>query len=175
MSKFRELCDAYSTALSDLGTYKKTCREFTAQLVNGMMDYFEVPKANWRYVPYDEKPEPNAQYGLGRMNLEDDGYWHAAIELKLWETPQADGLVTLDVELRPIKFHFFIRKEDNDFLVKINPEHDGHRISPEVESSSKQFYDFLFQMLKGLESNFEILLGQTETEVSLGFGALRAK
>ncbi len=108
------------------------------------------------------------------MGLDPDGYWHAAVELELWEKNKFPGLTTFDVGLRPIKFHFVIKEEDDDFVVKINLERDEHKINPDVESDFKQFYDYIYQKLKKVleKSDLKTRLRQVEAKGRLGFPAL---
>ena len=94
MSKFEEICLAYSQARRTFNEYEETCRDFARELVFGMVDYLEWPQdQEITYIPLGEEFDPsNRFYALaGAMRMGDESFWHFGVELAVTRSMTASS------------------------------------------------------------------------------------
>ena len=141
MSKFDEMCEAYSTYRREYFEYEDECFKFANKLIVGMVNYFGIPKEQLKLVPALEEPKPNTGYYLKGAMQRDDAYWHVGVEVILYARPNLRPFY-------PLLIHLRIRKDDGKFIVKIFKEDPGHRIDMNSDSELEEFYDFVLQAVK---------------------------
>lgn len=164
MSKFKELCDAYTLSRKKYFDYWDACAIFATNLVNGVVDYFECPREQISFIPLKETPKPNTTYTLrGAMHLDEDTFWHLGVGLTLYTAP---NIFPHERTILP----FLIKKVDDNFIVKLGPEGKEFRDSTDKSDRFKEFFDFIFIKIKErYEKGLQKFLEQNETTRKIGF------
>lgn len=142
MSKYDEICQAYSKSRRTFRNYEETCRNFARDLVAGLVDYLDWPRENEiSYIPLGDEEEfdPNNRfYALaGAMNIDDQSFWHFGVELTVHEP---------NTGAHPISFiiSFFIKKVGPYFIVKLGPKGKEIKIPESKQHELEPFYDAVF-------------------------------
>lgn len=142
MSKFDEICRAYSKARRAFREYEETCREFARDLVYGMIDYFEWPTdQEITYIPLGEEFNLNDRfYALaGVMRMDDESFWHFGVELTVHDLGGSHPV--------PFLMSFFIKKVGPHFIVKLGPKGKEIRIHEDRRGELMPFYDAVFMQI----------------------------
>jgi len=165
MSKYEELCNAFDKAKNDYSEYRKDCHNFAVKLVKSFCDYLEAPEGRVQYVPSDmigfEKEK--REYNLDEvMSLDDEAFWSFGLKIFLTST---------DPSLqRSIVIHFFVKKNGDDFLVKIDEDDRGHVIKEPSEDDFLKFNEFYCEHIKNLiKSTFENFIQGKSSLEKIGF------
>lgn len=161
MSKFEELCQAAEDKINRWNQYRNDCENFAVKIVQGLMEYFEIPRTNIRYVIIDKEGKQESMPTLKHaMVFDSDTYWHLGIIITLSNTPDILQQRTL---LARIKF----KKKDKLFLIKLGNTKREFTVDESKKDYLILFYDFLFnEIINWYENNLEMALKE---EVGYGF------
>ena len=163
MSKFDDICLAYSKARRAFREYEETCRNFARDLVYGMIDYFEWPgDQEITYIPLGEEFSPNDRfYALaGAMRMDDESFWHFGVELTVHDLGGANPV--------PFLMSFFIKKVGPHFIVKLGPRGKEIRIHEDRRGELTPFFDAVYmQIVEFFSRNYQDAI--TKRPQELGF------
>ncbi|MCP5100110.1 MAG: hypothetical protein GY943_31540 [Chloroflexi bacterium] len=163
MSKFEDICVAYTNSRKEFRDYEETCRNFARDLVYGMIDYFEWPQdQEITYIPLGEEISPNDRfYALaGAMRMDDQAFWHFGVELTVKETGGSNAM--------PFLMSFFIKKTGPHFIVKLGPNGREIKIHEARQKELQPFYDAVFhQIIEFFAKHY--LDAITKTQKAIGF------
>lgn len=163
MSKFEEICQAYSDARHTFNKYEETCREFARELVFGMVDYLEWPQdQEITYIPLGEAFDPsNRFYALaGAMRMDDESFWHFGVELSVHDQGRS--------YTRSFVLSFFIKKVGENFIVKLGKNGRELRIPEGARGQLEPFYEAVFVQIKNFFAK-DYLKALTGPEREFGF------
>jgi hypothetical protein len=166
MSKYNDLCQAYSGARKNYFDYWHDCANFITGLMNGMREYFEMPKENLKYVPLNEKPEFAKKYtARDCMLLEQDTFWYVGVMMTLCGVHEEQPEETL---ILPI----LVKKLDDTYTVKFGPAGDEFEITGDDKQSRTAFYDFVFKQISDTyKDRLHKFLEKMISERRIGFAA----
>lgn len=160
MSKFEEICRAYSQSRKSFRAYEELCRNFARDLVYGMIDYFEWPQdQEITYIPLGEEISAhNRFYALaGAMRMDDESFWHFGVELSIHEPGGSHPL--------PFLMSFFIKKVGPHFIVKLGPAGKEIRIHQDRTGDLTPFYDAVFvQIMEFFARKYQEAITKEEQE-----------
>jgi len=164
MSKFEELCKSYATARENYFNYRNACWDFASHLVSGMIDYFQCPKEQVKFIPLKGDEKPGSVYTLmGAMHLDDDTFWHLGVGLTLYIAPNVFPHETI---LLPL----LIKKVTDYFIVKLDGHQKEFKIHIDKTDEFDTFYEFVFQQIQETyEKGLQRFLDQNEATRKIGF------
>ena len=89
MSKFKELCDAYTQFRTELGEVRSDAFDFSSKLVFNYVNYLGVSsREDYRLIPLDREEKSNMNYSpAGATQLGDHGFWRLGFLLKVYIGP----------------------------------------------------------------------------------------
>jgi hypothetical protein len=168
MSKFSELCQVYSSARKNYFDYWHECANFVTDLMNGLREYFEMPKENLKFVPLSEKPEFAKKYAAkDSMLLEQDTFWYVGVMLTLCGMLEDQPEETL---ILPI----LVKKPDDVFIVKFGPAGDEFQIAGADKAGRIPFYDYIYNQINDTYTDrLHKFLEKMISERRIGFSAER--
>ncbi len=165
MSKFGELCKSYKTSRDNYFSYRDESVGFARELMDKYIEYLQVPKENFKFVPLDKDPKPDTRYSLfAAIHLNNDSFWHLGLQITIYsalnEFPQ-----------QPILVRFMFKKTDkNTFSIKISEQDSGHSICRENESDFSEFFEFLQSQIRdNFENGLQEFLEQSAPIRTIGF------
>src|SRR5712672_2867541 len=86
MTKFEELCAAYSSVRREYGAYRHECMQFVGAMVAGLREYLGAPEG---FVTLFAKGGSYAGRKVdgpaAAMHLADDTFWHFGVALDIYE------------------------------------------------------------------------------------------
>ena len=137
MTRFDELCETYLKLIKGAEDYENGCKDFAIKLVDGFSDYLDCGRNDIK---------------INELTLHDDGYYHCAIELTVYEGQDrhsAKGLVP-EVSLR-------ISRDGEHFVVRFATGTEEYFVSKSgidnLQSDEYvKIYDGLF---RGIKSYYE--------------------
>ncbi len=163
MSKFKELCGAYSGARKHYAEYRTCCGDFGNSLIKGMIEYFECPREHINFFPLAGDVDPKKKYSLvSAMLLDDDTYWHFGLGLTLCpaESESPDETVVLP---------FAMKKGHDLFIVRIGTLQE-FQIHENNQDEYQSFYNFVFQRIKeDYEKGLQRFLDKEVNSRKIGF------
>ena len=164
MSKYEEICAAYSKSRRLFSNYEKVCQDFARNLVFGMIEYFEWPRdQEVTYLSLGEEIDPTDRfYALaGAMRMDDQSFWHFGVELEVHEARTGANPVSFVMS-------FFVKKVGPYFVVKLGPKGKEIKIHEEQEQSLEPLYDAVFAQITDFFARryFQAI---TQQETELGF------
>jgi hypothetical protein len=164
MSKYNELCKVYSTARKNYFDYWHDCADFVTGLMNGLREYFEMPKENLKFVPLNEKPEFAKKYTAKNcMLLEQDTFWYVGVMMTLCGVLEDQPEETL---ILPI----LVKKLDDTYIVKFGQAGDEFQIPGDNQNSRHAFYDYVFnQINNNYKDRLHKFLEKMTSERRIGF------
>lgn len=147
MSKFEDLCNSFEKSRNTYFEYRDESFGFAGELISQYVQYLEIPKEQFKFIPLDEQPAPNTTYSLfGATHLNDDTFWHLGLQITLFSDPNT-------YPHQPILIRFMFKKSKKDiFVVKISEDDEGHLIE---RGNSPQYVKFFEFLQKQIRSNFE--------------------
>lgn len=141
MSKFDELCRSFAEARRQYSAYRDEHFRFADRLIRGLIEYFEIPQSQIRYVPTDEEVKTNDQYTLlGAMHLDNDTFWHLGVIITFFDKPDR-------FPKQPVLFVFRMKQKSDKFIIQNNPQDKEHIIDPNSREDFIRFYDSLFDSI----------------------------
>lgn len=166
MSKYHELCQFYSSARKNYFDYWNECADFAVELMDGLRQYFEMPKENLKFVPLKEKPEFGKSYSAkDSMILEQDTFWYVGVMLTLCSMEEDQPEETLIAPL-------LIKKIDDSFTVKLGPQSEEFQVARGNQNNYQTFFDFIYKQIKeNYEDRLHKFLEKIQTERRIGFVA----
>jgi len=119
MSKFEELCQSYDEAYEDISNYLEECAQFTANLVRGIKNYFQLPGGRMEY-----KDKNGNKTSLRESMYLENGYWHLNIGINLCREKGVQRSSASDSGLyypsQIVYFSFLTKRTTSEsFIVKI--------------------------------------------------------
>lgn len=164
MTKFEELCQAYTNSRKYYFDYRDSCYQFTGGLMGKISSRLGIPMEQLEFIPLKEEPKPNTKYSIsGAMHLDDDTYWHIGIRITLYEKPNI-------LPHQPVLVRILIKKKDNIFTVRLGPAGEVFPIRQEVEEEYNTFIDAMFSLIKnGFETGLQRFLEKREIVKKIGF------
>jgi len=82
MSKFEELKEKQIKSRAEINEYHLDCKKFAKKVINGLVDYLEVPKENFQFLPLDKDKEINENHNYPmEIELKEDTYFHVRFRI----------------------------------------------------------------------------------------------
>ncbi len=146
MTKFEELCAAYSNVRREYAAYRHECMEFVGAMVAGLREYLGAPEG---FVTLFAKGGSYAGRKVdgpsAAMHLADDTFWHFGVALDIYEDEGQMPMhcVGFDMRLKKVGHKFILHVEGGPpfELTRDNPD----RLMP--------LYEFIFQFVKSRYEN----------------------
>jgi hypothetical protein len=163
MSKFEELCSAYSEVKREYNTYHHECMAFVGMLVDGLREYLDAPEGDVTlYAKSGSYMGRKVDGPAAAMHLDDDTFWHFGVAIDLYEETNQMPMhcVGFDMRLKKVGHKFMLHVEGGPpfELSKENPD----RLVP--------VYDFMFQFIKArYENSFSEFLLKGDPSRRFGF------
>jgi len=166
MSKFKELCNFYSTARTNYFTYWHECSDFALELIDGLKKYFNMPDDKLKFVPFRDKPEFGKSYSAKEsMHLEKDTFWYLGLMLTLCGQTKNQPEETLVLPL-------LIKRVNGNYTVKLGPEAEAFEIKKDDAASHQAFYDYMYGQIKDTyKDRLHKFLDGAQSERRIGFAA----
>lgn len=112
MTKFEEMCKAFSDNRSAWIQYRDRCVAYMGALIKGFAVYCEPPQGNLGLLPQGGKGLEDKTYALpGAMYFDSDGYWRADVCITVFEAMNV-------FPHHPLRFGLCLREVDGKILVK---------------------------------------------------------
>ena len=165
MTKFKELCTAFSKAQSDFIAFQSDCHQFAVEMMEELKVYFEVPDKQYSLYKINEQNQfvlvQNAL--VNALTLRPDSSWQFGIGLTVCSAPES-----LPQEL--ILIHIHIRQDmDGDFYIKYGNQEEEHKVMNEEKFDFIPFFDFLHEtIIKTYEDHITHFVGK-ETRRKIGY------
>lgn len=144
MSKYDQLCKAYSKNLSDFKTYKEVCYRFAMSLMHQLKHEFNIPDERLQLRSKDD-PKETTQNMLEAMDMQKDTFWHIRFSI----TVCADSQDHDEPLKESMSFEICIKKMPSYFILSI-PNEREFTIEEAGEGNHNfvPFFDYLFTSLK---------------------------
>jgi hypothetical protein len=142
MSKFEELCSAYSGVKREYDTYRHECMAIVGTLLTGLREYLEAPEG---FVSLYAKGGGMAGRKVdgpsAAMHMADDTFWHFGIAIDLYEE-------TNQMPMHCVGFDMRLKKVGHKFILHVEggPPFELSKDNPDRMAA---LYDFIFQFIKG--------------------------
>lgn len=164
MSKFDQLCKAYSKARKNYFDYRTDCTSFTTWLMTGFLTYLNCPADQLRYFPMKGEIRPGHSYTLmGAMDLEEDTFWHFGVGLTLFEKKDVTPQET-------VVFEFMIKRNENSYTVKMDTGGHEYHIAKDDTTAAHRLYEAIFEEIRdSYTTGLQHFLEQDETARKIGF------
>ncbi len=162
MSKFDQLCKAYTKARRNFFDYREDCTAFSTWLMTGLLTYLDCPPDQLRFFPLKGELRPGHTYTLmGAMDLEEDTYWHFGAGLTLYEkkdkTPQ-----------ETVVFEFMIKRGEKTYTVKMDVGGHEYHIERDDIAAAHKLYEAIFSEIRdSYTAGLQHFLEQDETSAAL--------
>jgi hypothetical protein len=90
MSKFEELCEAFTKARNLFKEYEDECKVFARELWDKLIEYYEIPLSNISLHNVDAYGTPDKITGFDDLvlALREDGFFEFGVGFTLFETPK---------------------------------------------------------------------------------------
>jgi hypothetical protein len=163
MSKFEELCAAYSGVKREYDTYRHECMAFVGTLIAGLRDYLDAPEGFVNlYAKGGSFAGRKVDGPAAAMHIGDDTFWHFGVAIDLFEESNQFPMhsVGFDMRLKKVGHKFILHVEGGPpfELTKDNPD----RLLP--------LYEFLFQFIKSrYENSFTEFVVKGDASRRFGF------
>ncbi len=163
MNKFQEMCNSFTKSCNNFFSYRDECMGFLTNLINGFIEYCEIPKEQIKCIPLNQELKENWQYTvLGSMHLDDDTYWHIGLILTLYRAPNT-------FPHQPVKMIFKVKKNQDCFLLRFGEVEDVFEIR-NPEGDLPKYYDFVVRSIKShFEEGLQRFLENSATIKKIGF------
>ncbi|MBQ4781286.1 hypothetical protein HER17_05280 [Pectobacterium carotovorum] len=166
MSKFKELCNSFTSFRAVYSQSRDNSICFSKKLVLNYKEYLEISEKDYKLIPLEDEVKQNAEYTpFGASHLGDDGYWHMGFALTVYK----------DINLYPKQeflIHFkFIRYEDGKYSLGV----DGlKKESVITDINNKNEFNIIFEeiqnsILEYHETGINFLYGKNSKMPSIGF------
>lgn len=164
MSKFSDICTAYSTSRTTYFEYRDRSFSFAGELIRRYVQYLEIPAERFRFVPLNEEPKPNTTYTLaGAIHLDDDTYWHLGLQIMIFTSSNA-------YPQQPVLIRFMFKAAEGGYHIRISENDDGHVIHAGNETEFTTFFDFLqLQIRQNFLTGLQCFLEQSAPLRTIGF------
>jgi len=164
MSKFDELCHAYSTARTNYMDYRKSCHDFAGDFISGMLDYYGCPREQVTYIPLSGQIDPKHRYSLAdTMQLAEDTYWHFGMGITLCPVEDEGPGET-------VALAFAVKKHESIYYIRIGGFEQEFEFHEKSKTEYNKFYDFLFSRIKeDYEKGLQKFLDQEHGTRKIGF------
>jgi hypothetical protein len=142
MSKFEEMCKAFTDARNTWTAYRDRCFQHISTLSTGFVKYCEIPQGRFAFVP-DKDSEADKQYSPhDAIQFDSDGYWHLGWRIGLFESPNS-------FPQRQVVVRFALKEsESGKVMVKRGWEQEAHELDLNNESQCREFYDSITDRIK---------------------------
>jgi len=164
MSKYDELCSIYRESRNEYFHFEKECFAFAERLVGQMVKYLSIPDEQIKLFPTVGDASPTLIYSVrDAMRMGPDTFWYLGlgIELQCRNCP--------DTPDQPVLINLAIRKDGDQFIVKISDKDQGHRIKENL-SNTNDFFDYLFNAVKDLlQATINRYLDKKAVDCRIGF------
>lgn len=147
MTKFSDLCTAFTTARIGFKKYENDCQEFAVDIWNKMLEHFEIPPSQISLYKFDEYGEferidPPL---ICAMRLRSDSYFEFGIGITLYESPN-----TYPHETVILPIHVSIDTDGNN-KAKLGEEGKIHVID---RANNQHFKDFLDNIFESVNASY---------------------
>ncbi len=165
MTKFKEMCKAYTTAQHQFRDFQEASINFAEMLWTRMIEYFKVPPTQTTLY------EINSQGGFELanppfttfMHLRQDGYWQFGAGITVYEQPDAYPRDT-------ILLYLMVRRNlDGTYNARLGGVDEVFVIHPDRLSDFESYFEHLFQMIMGSYKTGLDRLLQENTTNRIGF------
>ncbi len=165
MSKYKDLCKIYTDSRMKFSRNQDDCHQFLEKLVQGLIDYFNIPKDKIKLFPVIGEPDTSINYSVREaMRLNQDKFWHIGVEVTLiCQTCATDPV-------QPILINLGVIKKGQYFLLKTGSGEEPLTVSEIKDEKLKIFYDGLFKDIQDLlGKSANTLLEKEHTVCKIGF------
>jgi hypothetical protein len=140
MTRYEQLCKAYSKNLSDFKTYKELCYRFAVNLMEQLKQEFYIPDDRLQLRSKDDSKEITTNM-LEAMDMQKDTFWH--IRFSITVCSEADEHLK-----ESMSFEICIKKMPTHFLLSIPNEREFFIPEAEDNYNFTDFFNYLFTSLK---------------------------
>ncbi|HBQ7163924.1 MULTISPECIES: hypothetical protein [Klebsiella] len=167
MSKFTELCSAYTEFRNKLSDTRFSAYNFSCHVIKNYLDYLGIDNEDaYKIIPLDKDEKPNTKYTpAGATHLGDDGFWHLGFILTIYKDPNT-------YPQSPFQIDFKFRKNDDESYT-FGVDSIGFATKIFSLSNSNEFtpvFDKIQECILGHFQEFEdFLVGKHDKMSSIGF------
>jgi len=164
MSKYEELCQAYANSRKTYVEYRNACFGFAQDLIEGLVNFLQVPEERIRLVPVNRDPDPEAVYTLSSaMHLDEDTYWHVGVVVDLSDPAGAFPPQAVLIKL-------LVKRHDGTFYVRLGQDGDDMRVRDGYPQDMALVMEHVFTTIKeSYEQGLQQFLDQEESTRKIGF------
>lgn len=145
MSKLEELVESLINSKENYEKYENECLNFMKELIQGFEEYLGAPEKIIKYYQIDDSNQIQYRNYISKIKIEDDGFWHAHIDIMLPST--LNNLKKIEGGVRT---KVLVKKEDDYSIVKLINDTKEFKIK---DGDFLEFYDYLFKEIKNLFDN----------------------
>ena len=139
LTKFKQLCNAYSTAQSDFETFRDESHAFAVEMVTSLKSYLEVPEGQFSLYSIGQNNDFTLVHPevINAISLLPDSTWQLGVGLTVCKEPE-----TLPQEL--ILIHIIIRRDiAGEFYLKYASTDEEHKVEKSESWDFIPFFEFL--------------------------------
>ncbi len=144
MTKFEEMCAAYTESRNAWMDYRNRSMQNLASLAQGFIQYCAIPSDNVAYRPPSKMNDPGtSQYSaMGAVEFSQDRYWEIGISTTLYESKDK-------FPEQPILIVLGLKEEGGQVIVRIG-HHDGptQQVDLQMAGQREGFYDAIIETVK---------------------------
>lgn len=142
MSKFDEMCKAFSDARNGWTEYRDRSLQYVSILSTGFIKHCGIPQGHFAFVPA-KNAEPGRQYSpLEAIQFDSDGYWHVGWRITLCEAPNIFPHQSVHVTFA------FRESGSSTVAIKRGWEQQTQELDLNDEAQRLVFFDGIVQRIK---------------------------
>jgi hypothetical protein len=142
MSKFEEMCAAFTKSQKAEDAYKQRCLHNLGRLFQGFSVYCDFPNGTLKVVPLDKEIDEKMNYFIpGAAHETEDGFWHVGLWITISETPMRWATLVIDLSVAEV---------DGKVVVKIAEKDSPRPIDLGDTHQCNEFYERLVKMISNV-------------------------
>jgi hypothetical protein len=165
MTKFEEMCKAFSDNRNAWIQYRDRCVGYIAALIKGFAVYCDLPQGNLVFLPQGAKGLDDKTYALpSAMYFDSDGYWRADVCITVFEAANV-------FPHHPVRFGLSLREADGKILVKRGWDPKAREINLSDKGQCDDFYAGIAERIMEVFSRKpqDLALDESRNRSSIGF------
>ena len=164
-TRYQDLCHALESARRRYHDYRSDCGFFAATFVRGLTEYLGGPRELVSFEPVGgaragELPPTQA---ADAMHLDEDTYWHLAMQLRFVADGSADVL--------PLRIRF--KKIESRFVVNLFGHEDFELAEPSPTALQPVYDELLTSIKRHYDDGLRLFLDRRGQNLHVGFTAAR--
>lgn len=164
MTKFEEMCKAFSDGRNSWIKHRDRCIGHLGQLIKGFAAYCDLPQGNLGLLPQGSKKLEDRTYALpAAMYFDSDGYWRVDVCLTIFEAPNVFPQQTL-------RFGLCLREVDGKIFAKHAWDAKAKEIRLGDKRQCDEFYAGIVERIKDVFARTpQDLATESKDRSSIGF------